>query len=114
MVRALVSEVGKFVYQCRTVSPVDWEKMRVVLERTQDIVYKPEVATALNDVQAEAFYAALGSIEVAYQFTLQQPWGKNAGQYNALEAIDYVKATFKDPCAKLADFWSEMNMASSL
>lgn len=113
-VKALVSEVGKFVYQCRTQSPVDWSKMRVVVERMQTRLYNSEVSTALTDEQAEALYAAAGTIEVAFQFTLQQPWGNDKGEkYDAFDAMELTKATYKDSCGKLARFWSEMGDSES-
>lgn len=117
-VNALVSEVGKFVYQCRTLSPVDWTKMEPVLTRFLNRIYQPDVPVALTDAQAEALYAAAGAIEVSYQFTLQQPWGRmvtksnqEPEKYDAFQAIDLVKATFKDPTAKIASFWHEMGEA---
>ncbi len=109
-VAALVSEVGKFVYQYRTLSPVDWTKMRPTVDRLLDRIYQSDIPCALTASQATALYRAAGSIEVAYLFTLQQPWGGATEQkYEPFEAIRLVKATFKDPCEKVAEFWREMD-----
>jgi ketosteroid isomerase-like protein len=94
-VTALVSRLGEFVYQCRSEAPVDWEKMQPALDRMLTHIYVAEVTTALTDAQANALYAAAGSIEVAFQFTSQAPSGDG-------------KAAFNDSCERLAAFWDAM------
>jgi hypothetical protein len=106
-VMALVSEVGKFVYQCRTQSGVDWSKMERPLTRLLDRIYAPDIANALTPSQAAALYEAAGSIEVAYQFTLQQPWGSQS--YFWFEAKKSISATFEGPCESIGFFFHEMD-----
>jgi hypothetical protein len=108
-VSALVSQVGKFVLQCGTQSGVDWTKMEPPLKRLLDRIYMPDVANALTPSQAGALYEAAGSIELAYRFSLQQPWGRPGEKFDAFEAREQVKATYKEPCETIAFFWHEMD-----
>ena len=108
-VMALVSEVGKFVYQCRTVGPVDFAKMDRPLGRMLDRVYMADVTNALTPSQTTALYDAAGWIEIAYLNTLREPWGGHSGKtYDYDMAARMVRATFKGPCESLAFFWHEM------
>lgn len=103
-VKALVDQVGNFVYLSRKYGPVDWQKMSVFKERLESRIYLWEVSTALTDEQAEALYYAEASIDVNYRFALQEPWiGEDPHEHR-----EQAKAIFNDSCGALAKFWNVM------
>jgi hypothetical protein len=107
-ITALVSRLGEFVYQCRTESPVDWARMQPVLDRMLTRIYVSEISTALTDAQANALYAAAGSIEIAFQFRIQRPTNGKDDPHAALDGIAGDKAAFGDSCERLSAFWDAM------
>jgi hypothetical protein len=106
---ALISEVGNFVYECRTHKPVDLAKMEPVVNRLVTRIYMPDVANALTPGQAHALYEAAGTVELAYRYALQQPWAQPTWQnLNMQEATRECKVAFKQSCETIAFFWHEM------
>lgn len=110
--KALVSQVDRYVALARKHGTLDYPALREALNNMNARIYGWDVAAALTDGQAEALYDMAEQAEVCVRFLVSYGYHEPDKFEGAeLEKVKQRTSTvFKSCCEKLLHFWGTMGI----